>query len=198
MAIILFGGSFDPVHNGHLAMARAGLDYLPSATLLWIPAAQSPFKTHREPAAEGHRLAMCRLAAQADPRMEVTDVEFSLAKPSYTVQTVQTLRARRPDEYYFLCGADAFLSLQRWKEYETLIGLVTFLAVDRRGALPQAMVAQKRAVERDGGKVRLLTMQRVPVSSTHIRERIKNGQSVAGLLPEPVERYIQENKLYRE
>lgn len=198
MATILFGGSFDPIHNGHLAMAKAALHHLPQATLLLIPAACSPFKTDRAMTDEAHRLAMCRLAAKEDPRIAVTDMEFYMEKPSYTVRTVEALLQKKPDDYYFLCGADAFLSLHRWKEYHKLIGMVTFLAVDRSGALPEQMLWQKQAIEQDGGQVVLLTMEQIPVSSTQIRQAIAENQSVHTMVPPLVARYLLENHLYKE
>lgn len=198
MATILFGGSFDPIHNGHLNMAKTALQFLPTAELLLIPAACSPFKTQNQTAPERHRLTMCRLAVEGLPRAAVTDLEFFMEKPSYTVRTVEALQAEKPDTYYFLCGADAFLSLQRWKEYEKLIGMVTFLAVDRSGTMPEQMVTQKEKVEADGGKVILLNMPQVTVSSTEIRNAILGGRSLERMVPPLVEQYINENHLYKE
>ena len=198
MATILFGGSFDPIHNGHFSMAKTALDFLPQAELLLIPAACSPFKTQSKAADPTHRLAMCRLAADNHPRMQVTDVEFHLETPSYTVRTVEALQKAKQDSYYFLCGADSFLSLQRWKEYEKLIGLVTFLAVNRDDSRPHEMTAQKEQIEADGGKVILLNMPKVAVSSTQIRNAIRLGQPLTDLVPPLVAQYIQENNLYKE
>ena len=87
MAIILFGGSFNPVHLGHVAMAKAALKYLPCANFIWMPAACSPFKTNQNLAEEHHRFAMCELVADEDPRMTVSNLEFTLEKPSYTIHT---------------------------------------------------------------------------------------------------------------
>lgn len=195
MAIILFGGSFDPVHNGHLAMARAALDFLPSARLVMIPAACSPFKMGRSMASEQHRLAMCRLAVGDDPHITVSDIEFSMEKPSYTVRTVERLQLETADDYYFLCGADSFLSLARWKEYQKLLSMVSFLVANRDGAADDALQAQKRWVEQNGGTAYLLSMPRVDVSSTQVRQ---DATEQSHLLPPLVARYIQENGLYKE
>ena len=198
MAIILFGGSFDPIHNGHLAMAQAALSYLPNAQLWMIPAACSPFKTHRKITGEQHRLAMCRLAVQDEPRITVTNVEFTLPKPSYTVNTVSHLQKRHSDEYYFLCGADAFLSLEKWKDYETLFQMVTFLVADRQGAGQEGLIAQKAWVESNGGKVVFLPMEKVPLSSTDVRAGLLQSPPDLGGIPQRVEEYIRQNKLYQE
>lgn len=198
MAIILFGGSFDPVHNGHLAMARAALLQVPKAELIWLPAACSPFKTGQKMAAQNHRLTMCRLAAAEDPRMKVSDLEFYMEKPSYTVRTVEYMQRIHPEKYYFLCGGDAFLSLQQWKEALTLCRMVTFLVANRVGRAPTALQQQAEWVTEIGGTVIFLPMKQVPVSSSEVRERLLKGEPSAGLLPVPVERYIQENGLYKE
>lgn len=198
MAIILFGGSFDPIHNGHLSMAQAALSFLPDAQLWLIPAACSPFKTSQRVTAENHRLAMCRLATQNQPRIAVTDVEFTLPKPSYTVHTVAHLQKEHPDAYYFLCGADAFLSLAQWKDYEQLFKMVTFLVADRQGANEGALDAQKEWVEQKGGRVQFLPMEKVPLSSTIVRAALtKTPRDTCGV-PQAVAEYIRQNKLYQE
>ncbi len=198
MAIILFGGSFDPIHNGHLAMAQAALSLLPEAHLWIIPAACSPFKTNQRVTAEKHRLAMCRLATQNHPRITVTDVEFTLPKPSYTVCTVEHLQKQHPDRYYFLCGADAFLSLEKWKDYPKLFQMVTFLVADRQGAKEGALAAQKKWVESKGGNVAFLPMEKVPLSSTAVRTGLLQSPPEFSGVPKAVAEYIKHNKLYQE
>jgi len=198
LATIVFGGSFDPIHTGHIAMAKVALDYLPQARLLMIPAACSPFKTDSTSASEIHRLSMCRLATANQPRITVSDIEFTLPKPSFTVHTIQALLKKENDTYYFLCGADAFLSLQRWKDYETLVKLVSFLVVDRSEYPRQKLVEQKERVEGLGGRADILNMPLVTVSSTQIRQRLQNRQSLHNLVDPAVERYLMENNLYRE
>lgn len=193
MAIILFGGSFDPIHNGHLAMAKAALDFLPQATLMFMPAACSPFKVGKTQTAEHHRFAMCSLAAN-DPRMQVSDLEFLLPKPSYTVRTVEHLQKETPDDYYFLCGADSFLTLERWKDYNSLLRKVTFLVTVREGSTKEELTAKQQWVKEQGGKVHLLAMPRVDVSSTNVRA----ATDPTAYVPLSVARYIQENGLYRE
>ncbi len=197
MPTVLFGGSFNPVHNGHLRLARAALSALPGAKLLWLPAACSPFKTGRAMAAERHRYAMCALAAAGESAMAVSDAEFSLPAPSYTVQTVEWFLHNRPDEYWFLCGADAFLSLSRWRSPERLVTLTGFAVADR-GAGQAALQRQKAAVEAAGGRVLLLPMEPEAVSSSAIRDRLRAGQPITGLVPPAVEQYIRENALYKE
>lgn len=198
MATILFGGSFDPVHNGHLAMADCAAAFLPQATLLWIPAACSPFKTGSTHTPAHHRLAMCRLAAETRPNMRVSDLEITMEKPSYTVRTVERLQQQHKDDYFFLCGGDSFLSLQKWKEYEKLVKMVTFLVAVRETAPTEALMAQSSAIEGLGGRSVLLPMEPVDVSSSQVRTALFEGQPVGSLLPGGVADYIQQHGLYKE
>ncbi len=198
MATILFGGSFNPVHLGHLAMAKAALEYLPHATLIWIPAACSPFKVNQTLASEHHRYEMCKLLAQEDTRMVVSDLEFFMEKPSYTIHTVQHFTSMQSDEYYFLCGADAFLSLFQWKNIEQLAKMVTFLVANREETPWELLDQQKRRIREIGGNAVFLKMSDYPVSSTVLRKELKAISSQHQFLHPKVLRYIQENNLYRE
>ena len=193
MAIVLFGGSFDPVHNGHVAMVQAAKAALPEAEVLVLPAACSPFKTQTTEGEEAHRLAMCRLAFGS--LAEVSDVEFHLPTPSYTVQTLTHLLSVRPEEYWFLCGADAFLSLPRWRDFDTLVTLTRFLVV-QRGDPSEELKTLLRQIDRQGLGARLIPMPRQDISSTQVREAVMNGKSLAGLVPPAVEDYILKNHLY--
>ncbi len=198
MAIILFGGSFNPVHLGHLAMAKSALKQFPSAKLIWMPAACSPFKTNQNLAEEYHRYAMCELMAKEDPRMTASDLEFTLEKPSYTIHTVRKLRETHMEEIYFLCGADAFLSLFQWKNIEELAKSVTFLVANRKELSQEILIKQQEALKKIGGTVVFLDMEPWPVSSTEIRERLKGDFLNHSFIHPNVYRYIQENRLYGE
>lgn len=198
MATIVFGGSFNPVHIGHLFMAQAALKQVPNATLIWMPAACSPFKTNQSLADEHHRYAMCKLAAENDPRMQVSDLEFTMEKPSYTVHTIERLRSQKNDNYYFLCGADSFLSLLRWKEIERLSKMVTFLVANREGSSRELLEEQKEKIEQLGGTVLFLPMEECPISSSQLRLALSKGVTQCDFLTPKVLRYIQENSLYRE
>ncbi len=198
LSTIIFGGSFDPVHLGHFAMAKAALSVIPEATLLWMPAACSPFKTNQKMASERHRYEMCKLMAQEDSRMVVSDLEFSMTKPSYTIDTVKRLLQDKQDVYYFLCGADAFLSLFQWKDAKTLMKLVRFLVVSRKEVTNKELLQQKIEVEKNGGTVLFVPMEQHPISSTELRKMPVDGMQQNKFLSAKVIRYIQENNLYRE
>lgn len=179
-------------------MAKAALEYLPNAKLIWVPAACSPFKVNQTLASEQHRYAMCQLVAQEDPRMVVSDLEFSLEKPSYTVRTVEIFMKKHADEYYFLCGADAFLSLFQWKDIERLAKMVTFLVADRDETPLGALEQQKSKLTGIGGNAVFLKMSNCPISSTILREELKSVSLEHQFLHPKVLRYIQENNLYQE
>lgn len=179
-------------------MAKAALTALPNSCLLWMPAACSPFKTEQKMVSEEHRYAMCCLVAKGDSRMAVSDLEFSLPKPSYTIDTVRRLVQDKKDDYYFLCGADAFLSLFRWKEIESLVKLVRFLVVARKDFSEVALWEQKEKIEQIGGSVQIVAMEEHPVSSTELRQKLLQGDCKTQYLPEEIFNYIQENRLYRE
>ena len=197
MATILFGGSFNPVHLGHFAMAKAALERFPNASLIWMPAACSPFKTNQPLAGEEHRFEMCRIMVQNDTRMQVSDLEFTLDKPSYTIHTVRRLMEQKQDDFYFLCGADSYLSLFGWKEIESLAQMVTFLVVNRKGNDSSLLKEQEKNLQAIGGRTVFLFMDEYPVSSTELRRQLSKGNYVSGLHPD-VFRYIQENNLYKE
>jgi nicotinate-nucleotide adenylyltransferase len=141
---------------------------------------------------------MCQLATENDSRIKVLDVEFNLPKPSYTVCTVEHLQKQHPDHYYFLCGADAFLSLEKWKDYQKLCQMVTFLVADRQGANEGALATQKEWVESQGGSVMFLPMEKVPLSSTALRTGLLQSPPEFSGVPKAVAEYIKHNKLYQE
>lgn len=206
MRHLCFGGSFDPVHLGHLRCAQAVADGdLPPGgfgRVVLIPAAISPLKTgDRAPPAEaGDRLAMCRLAADEENArlnrllFEVDDLELSRPGPSYTIDTVRALRARGLTDPWWLIGADQLALLPRWREAETLLQEVNFLVVARPGwsfdfdALPAPFQALRD---------RVVTAPLLDISATDIRRRVAEGRSITGLVPASVERHILRRGLYR-
>jgi nicotinate-nucleotide adenylyltransferase len=185
----IFGGSFDPVHVGHLVTAErvaeaAGLD-----RVLMVVAARSPFKTARKLAPAGERLALLRLALRGHPVLEASDLEVRRGGVSYTVDTVRELRRRHPRaSLHLILGADAAAQLSDWKSLPEIAREVRFVLVGRpgHGRLPPRL-PKKLTV--DG-------LPRLEVSSTSIRERLRRGLSVRWLLPEAVERRVRRKGLY--
>lgn len=192
MKIGIFGGSFDPVHNAHVALARVALTELGLDELIWVPAGQPWQKTRRiTPAAD--REAMLKLAIAGEPRYVLSRIELERSGPSYTVDTVRALKAQRPDaEWFLIIGQDQYAGFHTWHEWQALLGLVTLAIADRPDTDhvvdPQVLAVAHAAV----------ALPMMDVSSTDIRARVEHRQGIADLVPEPVARYIARHHLYQE
>ncbi len=186
----LFGGSFDPIHAGHLLMAERAAEQLGLERVYFIPNAVSPLKS-RPPIASGRdRLAMIRAAIRGHPRFRVLDIEIRRNGPSYTFDTVAALAGRTSDKLYFLIGADAFSDLARWHRARELARRVTFAVFRRpgsRGIRPPTWV--RKWVEVRGPLI--------DVSSTEIRDRVRRGRSVRRLVPEAAAAILGRRRPYQ-
>ena len=188
----IFGGSFDPVHNAHVALAGVALRELRLDQLLWVPAGQ-PWQKQRHITPAADREAMVRLAIEGEPRFTLSRIELERSGPSFTVDTVRDLRAARPDAQWFLViGQDQYAGFHTWHGWQELLGLVTLAIADRPDAKhsvdPQVLAVPHAAV----------ALPMMDVSSTDIRARVEHGQGIADLVPEPVARYIARHRLYRD
>jgi nicotinate-nucleotide adenylyltransferase len=189
MKIGLFGGSFDPVHSGHLLVAQAAREELQLTRIYFIPAAQSPFKPGSPPAPAAVRLQLLRLALAGDTAAEVDDQEIRRGGISYTIDTVRQYRTRFPEaELFYLIGADQTGQLSLWREAEELARLVEFVIIPR----PDETVAPLKPPLRG----RVLRGFHCGISSSDIRERCRAGLSIANLTPSTVARAIINNQLY--
>lgn len=197
--LIVLGGSFDPVHRGHEAIADAALRAHPGARVVWVPAAHAPHKPGRVPAPAEDRLALLELVVNERPGESIHSGELRRPPPSYTVDTVAELRALHPEEALVLVvGADTLDHLAQWRDPERLFDAASFLVVPRAGAgpadldafrarLPVALARRFRAA--------WLPMPPVAVSSTAIRAALRAGSAPSGLRPQ-VEREIRRRGLY--
>ena len=182
----LLGGTFDPVHIGHLAAASQVHFVLGLDAVLLIPANAQPLKP--APTASGnHRLAMCQAAVASDPRLQVSDVDLRRGGPTYSVDTLGDLRKQHPGaEFFFITGADSLATLPQWKDYETLITLATFVGVTRPGHSLNKLDAPHVLVE----------VPSLAVSSTDIRDRVRAGAPIRYLVPDSVSQYVDDHQLY--
>jgi nicotinate-nucleotide adenylyltransferase len=199
MRVALFGGSFDPPHHGHIAIATAAANVFDLDNVLFAAVGRQPLKRERVRASFADRLAMVELACRADARFAVSalDAPRSDGKPNYTVQTLATLCEAMPDARLFnLVGADSFLNLPRWHEPERLLELAEWIVVSRPG-FPLADLSALGLTPRQRGRVHLLQTVHEDVAASNLRERLEAGDQCADVLDPAVSAYIQAHHLYR-
>jgi len=191
----VMGGTFDPIHLGHVAMAEAAAACAGLDRVLVVPASVPPHRAEATaPAAD--RLAMCRIAAAADPRLEVSDVELRREGPSYTVDTLRQLTAERPrDELHLLLGWDAAREIRSWRSPDEVIGLARLVVVSRPG-YPVPSEADLGAAGIDPARAVLCDVRTPAVESTEVRRRAEEGRDLAGLVDPAVEAYLRRHRLY--
>ena len=195
MRIGLLGGTFDPIHAGHLAAAKAALDCAELDRVMFIPAAQPPHRP-RAIATADDRLEMCRLAIEGDTRFVVSDVELERGGPSYTVDTLAELRRSHPgDQLLLILGWDAARLFSTWRRPDEVRALATIVVVARPGsAAPRQADLEPAGL---GGQGVILCLEPTPdVSASEIRRALASGESIAGKVPAAVERYIAAHHLY--
>ena len=199
MRVALFGGSFDPPHHGHIAIATAAADVFDLDSVLFAPVGRQPLKAEAAPASFSDRMAMVELACRVDKRFAVSDLDAPRPDgvPNYTVETLAELREILPDARLFnLVGADSFLDLPRWHDPERLLELAEWIVVSRPG-FPLANLAPLRLTPQQLGRVHLLQTVHEDVAATNLRERLEVGDPCADVLAPDVAAYIETHHLYR-
>ncbi|MFC2050694.1 nicotinate-nucleotide adenylyltransferase [Chloroflexota bacterium] len=199
MDIGVLGGTFDPIHSGHLIMAEEARLKLGLARVLFVPARQQWLKTGRNIAPAVHRVEMVKLAIATNPNFEISAVDIDRPGPSYSVDTIAILQQQMGAEakIFFLVGWDSLAELPQWKEPDRLIQLCKLVAVTRPGfSRPDSKVLEA-SVPGVTQSVAWLDIAPVDISSTDIRKRVAQGLSIHGLVPEAVESYIKKHELYR-
>jgi nicotinate-nucleotide adenylyltransferase len=187
----LFGGTFDPVHNAHLALARSALAELRLDEVRWVPAGQ-PWQKARPITDAAHREAMLRLALGDEPRFVIDRIEIERPGPSYTLDTVRALQAAMPGhEWWLLIGHDQYAGLHRWNGWQELLGRVVLAVANRPGETPEVPPDVQRFPHRR------VPLAMLDISSTDIRERVARGADISNLVPPGVARYIDQHALYR-
>jgi nicotinate-nucleotide adenylyltransferase len=179
----IYGGTFDPVHHGHLILAKQALEEFKLDRLVFVPAAESPFKIHNHTTPPADRLAMLQLAIASENRLSVDPIEIERGGISYSIDTVKMFRSRDPGaELFFLVGEDNAYRLTEWHRFEELKKLVYFVVLSRSEDFqsPEYPVVQRR----------------IEISSTEIRNRVANQESITYLVPESVKCYIEQQQLY--
>lgn len=195
----IFGGTFNPVHNGHRKLAEAYLSALQLDRLLIIPANIPPHKSDSGLADGSHRLAMCRLAFVDEPQCEVSDLELKREGKSHTVDTLEQLAMSCPtDRFFLIMGSDMFCSFTSWHRWQRILQLAVICAGARKACLTDSeMEDQRRKLEALGACCELVEFEPLPISSTLVREKIYKGEAIDGLVAPTVSEYIREHGLYR-
>jgi nicotinate-nucleotide adenylyltransferase len=200
MNIGLLGGTFDPIHSGHLVIAEAARLKLELSRIIFVPAGQPWLKTDREISPAIHRVEMVRLAIAGKASFELSTVEVDRPGPSYSVDTVSILSQQlgAGAKLFFLVGWDSLAEIPEWQEPGRLIQLCTLVAVTRPGLSRPDLKLLESSVPGINKSVVWLDISPIDISSTEIRDRVARRQSIHGMIPENVEIYIKENKLYRK
>ena len=187
----LFGGTFDPVHYAHLALAHSALRAFALDQVRWIPTGE-PWQKGWAITAAAQREAMVRLAIEGQPQFVLDRIEIERSGPSYTLDTVRALAAAQPQtEWVLIIGQDQYAGLHTWRDWPQLLGLVTLAVANR----PGPVAAPDPEVQRFAHKAVPLPM--LDISSTAIRQRVAAGQDITQLVPPSVARYIETHRLYR-
>lgn len=198
MKIGVLGGTFDPFHLGHLAVAEEARARLDMDEVIFVPAGRPYFKADAHISAVEHRLNMLRLAIGDKPYFKLSTTELERSGPSYTVDTIAELKSQldEGDEVFFILGWDSLAWFHRWHEPSRLISMCKLVGVPRPGYPAPDIKAMESAIPGLSQRVILLDKPEIEISATEIRERVRRGLPIGHLVPEAVERYIRKHRLY--
>jgi nicotinate-nucleotide adenylyltransferase len=189
MRIGLYFGSFNPIHHGHLIIANHILNSTDLQEVWFVVSPQNPFKNSSGLLNEQHRLRMVQIAIEGETRLRASNAEFKLPKPSYTIHTMSYLEELHPDhQFSIIMGSDGYQNISKWKNYEKLLDHYTIYIYKRPGFEIQEM---------KGAKTITLDAPLLQISSTHIRELIRDRKSIRYLVPDSISEEIEKNNYYR-
>lgn len=197
MRIGVYGGTFDPVHFGHLLLAETCREQCALDEVWFIPAAQSPHKQHKVSSSPRQRIEMLRFAVSGHPQFRISKIELERPAPSYTVDTLRQLTLEDPSrEIFLLMGADSLDDLPTWRDPLDILQLAHVVAVSR-GRTPASTDRLVDALgEQVKSRIRLLTMPAIDLAASDLRQRARTGRSLRFMTPRPVELFIQQHQLY--
>lgn len=194
----ILGGTFDPVHIGHVSLGTAAISEANLEKLIVVPAYIQPFKQGKRVTDDEHRVAMTRLAFENIPKSEISTLEIDRMRISYTFDTLSELKEQYADkELFFITGADAFMQIDSWYKGVELLENFSFIVSSRPGYMEDELNEKIKSYQAlYGTQILKLAAQMPDISSTDIREAYRKGESILSLVPEAVERYIKDNGLY--
>lgn len=195
----ILGGTFDPIHVGHLMTAEAVRDEFGLDKVIFVPAAVPPHKMDQQVTEARHRYLMTVLATNSNPHFDVSPVEMDRPGPSYTIDTIYELKRQYGEntDLFFITGADAIAEIPTWDRIEELLGLCQFIAAARPGFLPNVDNIREYFGELGSARIHRLETPELEISSTNIRDRVKRGFSIKYIVPSAVENYIYKEGLYK-
>lgn len=189
----LFGGTFNPIHCGHVKAAESVQNIFSFDRILFIPSYLPPHKESMDVASAAHRLKMVELALASFDRFFPSSVEIDARGTSYSILTLNKIKEMFPQtEAFFLLGIDAFLEIETWKDYEDVLEQCSFVVMSR----PGFRLSEAKDILTEKYKIYILSINTLDISSSEVRERIRKNQPIEGLVPENVENYIKEKRLY--
>lgn len=198
----VFGGSFDPLHIGHLMMAQFALEEAALDCVYFMPNGRPPHKSNRKISSGQVRLEMCKRAVLHKEKFDVLDYEIkNTQKIHYTIDTIDYLTKNKfsGDRLFFIVGADSVFQIETWKSFQSLLKKVTFLCFNRGEKPVQALADKIERLERTyGARIIVINMPVINISSTLIRERVSHGQSICYMVSPEVQEYIEKNGLYKD
>ena len=209
----LFGGTFNPIHLGHLRGAEEIREAFELEEVIFIPSSIPPHKVTEKVIEAKHRLEMVRLATANNPHFSTSDLEITRSGKSYSIDTLRFFRERHQDAPFFILGRDAFVEIETWKEFQNLFSFCHFIVMARPGSqknatfpsLPETIVPNFRYTPEEkawahlsGNRLYFKEISFLDISSTKVRELVEKGESVRYLIPAEVEAYIQKHRLYRK
>ena len=194
----IMGGTFNPIHNGHLFLAEHAYEQVKLDYVLFMPTMNPPHKTETDVISAEHRLNMVKLAIKDNPNFVLSDLELNRPGLTYTSDTLKILKEKEPDtEFYFIVGADSLMMMTKWKDPQTVFSLSTIVVGGRENYLKKQLIDQAAYLEETyKGKIILLDMPNIEISSEYIRERIAERKSIRYYVPDEVLSYIKAYNLY--
>lgn len=195
----ILGGTFDPIHVGHLMTAEAVRDEFGLDKVIFVPAAVPPHKMDQQVTEARHRYLMTVLATNSNPHFDVSPIEMDRPGPSYTIDTIYELKRQYGEntDLFFITGADAIAEIPTWDRIEELLGLCQFIAAARPGFLPNVDNIREYFGELGSARIHRLETPELEISSTNIRDRVERGFSIKYIVPSTVENYIYKEGLYK-
>lgn len=196
----IMGGTFDPIHNGHLILAEYARTTFGLDKILFIPTGKPPHKDKDSISSNSHRYNMTLFAINSNPYYLISSIEIQRESIAYTIDTIKYLKSKfNYTDFYFILGSDSLYQIHKWKDYKELLGLCNFIVAKRQDLDNDNLkVKIKELSELYGSPLSILESPLIDISSTEIRNRVKKGLSIKYLVPESVEQYIEKNKLYKE